>query len=84
MGKALVPLSIISGFKYSGVYPFNPEIVLEKCLIVNPAVENSTSVAHGSASSKPDDDGDNEDASSADEEGEVGDFTKEEEAKFLK
>ena len=30
-GKALMPLSIISGFKCTGVYPFNPQIVLEKC-----------------------------------------------------
>jgi len=77
-----VPLSIISGFKYS-VYPFNPEIVVEKCTVVNPAVEDSSLVAYGSASSKPNDDGDNEDASSANEEGEIDDFTKEE-AKFLK
>jgi len=30
-GKALMPLSIISDFKCTGVYPFNPQIVLEKC-----------------------------------------------------
>jgi len=30
-GKALVPISIISGFKYTGIYPFKPQVVFEKC-----------------------------------------------------
>ena len=25
-----MPLSFINGFKYTGVYPFNPQIVLDK------------------------------------------------------
>jgi len=29
-GKGLVPLSIINCFKYTGVHPFNPQIVLDK------------------------------------------------------
>ena len=85
-----MPLSIINGFKYSGVYPFNPTIVLDRCPATNPAIENDARVAHGSSfndvpveqsgtNSNSNDDSNH----STDEESEV-DFTKEEEAKFAK
>ena len=75
-GKALVPLSIINGFKYTGVYPFNPQIVLDKCPVVDqhdaPVVTDDSKLS----------DSENENASSGEEENGTGDFTADEEKTF--
>ena len=73
-GKALVPISIISGFKCTGVYPFNPQVVLEKC---PPSGTPSETVTDYSESRG----GENDNGSSGEEEDGL-DFTTKEEKKF--
>jgi len=69
-GKALVPLSITNGFKYTGVYPFNPQIALEKF----PGTDrNDTTVLLVTENGKPS--ADDENVSSAEEDEGIRDFT---------
>ena len=47
--KAMIPSSIINGFKYCGIYPFNPQAVLEKLTstpIANPTNTKPTGNCH--------------------------------------
>ena len=69
-----MPISIISGFKCTGVYPFNPQVVLEKC---PPSGTPSETVTDYSESRG----GENDNGSSGEEEDGL-DFTTKEEKKF--
>jgi len=73
-----MPVSIISGFKYTGVYPFNPQIVLDKCTTAD---QHDASAVTVTDDSKPSD-SENENASSGEEENGMGYFTAEEEKRF--
>ena len=85
--KAIIPLSIINGFKYSGVYPLNPTVVLNKCPATSSIIENDDMIApgdtHSNSSNAPGNTSCSSNENSTDEESEA-DFTKEEEAKFAK
>ena len=73
-GKALVPASIISDFKCTGIYPFKPQVVLEKC---SPSGTPSVTVTDNSESC-----GDENANESSGEEEDGLDFTTVEEKKF--
>ena len=83
--KAIIPLSIINGFKYSGVYPLNPTVVLNKCPATSTVTENNDMITlsgtHSNSSNAPDNANCGSNENSTDEENEA-DFTEEEEAKF--
>ena len=85
--KAIIPLSIINGFKYSGVYPLNPTVVLNKCPATSTVTENNDMIilsgTHSNSSNAPGNANCCSNENSTDEENEA-DFTEEEEAKFAK